>query len=121
MMINVKNFPFSEPSGQPFSKFLHPRINHYFLLLKFLLFSFLFPALDIYTDILTASYFFWRKQFYWGSCTTLFIFLPFVARICIFFYQRFSHSTKLNSNWLSSTLRQSAGLIWHIPLFTPIR
>ncbi len=36
------------------------------------------------TDVLTARDFFSKGDFYWGVCTTLPVFAPFLARIILF-------------------------------------
>ena len=60
--------------------------EHVGLLVKFALFNIILPSSDFITDILTAQSFFQRGHFYWGFCTMLFVFLPFLGRLAMFLW-----------------------------------
>ena len=116
----------------------NPKFRHFRLLVTFLIFKVFLVALDIWTDINTAYEFFGRGDFYWGICTTLPIFAPFVTRIFLWIIQlsecidiridseRERWSFKMISIDKKKTLfkihlRKLSSLFWHFPALLPIR
>ena len=111
--------------------FQHPITQHIILLMKFLIFNILLPGMDIYTDARTGESFFMRGHFYWGFCTLLFVFLPFLARLVMFFFniiQCFVKKIDVNTEnfpnkktRLKVLLKGSSKLLWHLPPISIIR
>ena len=100
-----------------------------------------FVAADIVSDILTASEFFNRGDYYWGLFTTLLIFAPFMAKIvlmalntwkCFFravpgdyttLYDLIFNRIKYSKNDARIAVRcmEAKRLIWQFPLLHPFR
>jgi hypothetical protein len=87
--------------------------------------------MDIYTDVKTGESFLMRSHFYWGFCTMLFGFLPFLARLAMFFFniiQCFVKEVDINiENFPSKTTRfkvfwsEFSELLWHLQPISIVR
>ena len=119
---------FSASYSQAFQKlFGHPKFKHFLILLKFFIFSDALLTADIVTDILSALDFFQRAQYYWGLFTLLPFLAPFAVE-CSITTLSLSRCLKKVGNCLElDTARFSIWqndlwkLLWHFPLFQPIR
>ena len=104
-------------------KFLeHPIARHVGLLVMFALFNIILPSSDFITDILTSQTFFQQGHYYWGTCTMLFVFLPFMGRFAMFFWSIFKCLIKSKSEDYPNKMtelkvlgHESPELIWHFP------
>jgi hypothetical protein len=105
------------------------------------LFSVVLVATDIVTDISTSIEFFSRGHYYWGVFTLAPVFLPLFAKIILnlvnfsrcfkieYYYSRYFGVSKLKKTKkvsvsparLAFCLQELKQLIWHIPMFQPIR
>jgi hypothetical protein len=138
-LICIKNY---FPCVPAFSKckkiFNHPKVQRFQLLFSAFLFSVVLITADIVTDISTSIEFFWRGHYYWGVFTLVPVFLPLFAKVILnlvflsrCFKIEYSNSKCLGmstlkkvsalSARLSFCLQELTQLIWHIPLFQPIR
>ncbi len=131
MRRNNKWFYFSYNKALKLSKkkkinhfFQHPITQHVALLLKFFLFNVLLPGMDISTDVRTAESYFLRGHFYWGFCTLLFVFLPFLGKFLILilnivkcFVRKLDTLEKYPNKITKFKVlcRRSPELIWHFP------
>ena len=103
----------------------HPKRKHFLLVAQFFISKCLLSATDILTDIITAKHFFESNNFYWGICTALPLFAPFVAKIVQSVAQVamcFScGSCKTNEVRLKILRQELANVIWSFPLLNPFR
>ena len=116
----------------------NPITKHRGLLLKFFIFNIFVPLTDFGTDIWAAQSFFQKGDFYWSSCTLLFVFLPFLGRLSIFFatslkylvssltlnakedvYDKEKYRNKMTK--LKILCSRSPELIWHFPPLNILR
>ena len=100
--------------------FNHPITNHCLLIIKFIAFNIILPSWDIYTDVITAFTFFKQNHIYWGSCTLVFVFLPFVGRLLMFTFSLVQIIIKKKvpehaSKWhhIKKFIKKS-DILWHI-------
>ena len=106
----------------------HPSTRHVGLLMMFSVFNVVVPLSDFITDILTAQSFFQQGHFYWGICTMLFVFLPFLGRLLVFLLKIVIFRIKRNGDDYPNKMTEfkalchgSPELIWHFPPLIIIR
>ena len=125
ILINCLNV-YSISGSKQFKMFhRHPKFQHFLVLLKFFTRCVILLSLDIITDISTAIEFFSRGHYYWGICTVVPIFAPFVVRILMNVVNLCQclnlRRCKINRARLSFCVRETKQLIWHFPMLQPIR
>ena len=105
----------------------HAITNHCLLIIKFIAFNIILPSWDIYTDVITAFTFFKQNHIYWGSCTLVFVFLPFVGRLLMFTFSLGQIIIKKKvpehaSKWhhIKKFIKKS-DILWHIPPLVILR
>jgi hypothetical protein len=105
-----------------------PKSNHptYYSPSKVFAFLSVLPGMDIYTDVKTGESFITHGHFYWGFCTMLFVFLPFLERLAII--QCFVKEVDINiENLPNKTIRFKvlwsvfSELFWHLQHVSIVR
>ena len=101
-----------------------PVWQHILLIARFFIFKCLLSAADVFTDILTAKHFFETGNYYWGICTVLPLFAPFVARVIQTLIQVamcIKSIRHVNDVRLEILLQELPNLVWTFPLLQQIR
>ena len=96
-----------------------PVYKHSMLLIRFFVFKFALGLADIVTDILTAHSFFINGHIYWGCLTLAFVMAPFIARLALFISSKIvSKRDPTQGLGEKETLKD---MLWHFPLFSPVK
>ena len=121
-------YAFSVSYLEAIQKFFgHPKFKHFLILLKFFTFSVALLTADIITDILSALDFFQRGHVYWGLFTMLPIIAPFIVQCIITLlnlprcFKIVGKCLELDEARFSIWQNDVWKLLWHFPLFQPIR
>jgi hypothetical protein len=118
--------------------FNDPKVQRFQLLFSTFLFSVVLVAADIVTDISTSIEFLSRGHYYWAVFTLVPVFLPLFAKLILnlvylsrcfeveYYSSKCLGMSKLKRvsvvpARLAFCLQELKQLIWHIPMFQPIR
>jgi hypothetical protein len=116
----------------------HPKVERFQLLFAAFLCSVVLVAADIVTDISTSIEFLSRGHYYWGVFTLVPVFLPLFAKFILnlvflsrCFKIEYNDSIFLGMSKLKRVsvvparlafcLQELKQLVWHVPMFQPIR